>query len=121
MAANRQTDRHTHAHAQYSHASVRLAQARPNKLYLHKVPSVWVAVVASLTGEMAAWSFAYRAHELQILLLFVVCVPWQNIKSAMYARSALPPDDKSSYVTYNYIPAVCQVAPVPIWSGNKTQ
>ena len=30
----------------------------------------------------------------------------------MYARSGLPPDDKSSYVTYNYIPAVCQVAPV---------
>ena len=30
MAANRQTDRHTHAHAQCSHASVGLAQARPN-------------------------------------------------------------------------------------------
>ena len=31
MAANRQTDIHTHAHAQCSHASVGLAQARPNK------------------------------------------------------------------------------------------
>ena len=31
MAANKQTDRHTHARAQCSHASVGLAQARPNK------------------------------------------------------------------------------------------
>ena len=31
MAANRQTDRHTHTRAQCSHASVGLAQARPNK------------------------------------------------------------------------------------------
>ena len=30
MAANRQTDIHTHAYAQCSHASVGLAQARPN-------------------------------------------------------------------------------------------
>ena len=30
MAANRQTDIHTHAHAQSSHASMGLAQARPN-------------------------------------------------------------------------------------------
>ena len=30
MAANRQRDRHTHAHAQWSHASVGLAQAHPN-------------------------------------------------------------------------------------------
>ena len=31
MAANRQTYIHTHARAQCSHASVGLAQARPNK------------------------------------------------------------------------------------------
>ena len=31
MAANKQTDRHTHARAQGSHASVGLAQARPNQ------------------------------------------------------------------------------------------
>ena len=30
MAANRQRDRHTHARAQWSHASVGLAQAHPN-------------------------------------------------------------------------------------------
>ena len=30
MAANKQTDRHTHTRAQCSHASVELAQARPN-------------------------------------------------------------------------------------------
>ena len=32
MAANKQTDRHTHTRAQCSHASVGLAQARPNYL-----------------------------------------------------------------------------------------
>ena len=32
MAANRQTDIHTHARAQCSHASVGLAQARPKYL-----------------------------------------------------------------------------------------
>ena len=37
MAANRQTDRHTHAHAQCSHASVGLAQAHPNKLFISRV------------------------------------------------------------------------------------
>ena len=31
MAASKPTDRHTHAHAQCSPASVGLAQARPNK------------------------------------------------------------------------------------------
>ena len=29
--ASKQASRHTHAHAQYSHASMGLAQARPNK------------------------------------------------------------------------------------------
>ena len=31
MAANKQTDRHTHARAQCSHASMGLAQARPKQ------------------------------------------------------------------------------------------
>ena len=40
MAANRQTDRHTHARVQCSHASVGLAQARPNNRIIPEHPHI---------------------------------------------------------------------------------
>ena len=46
-------------------------------------PSVCVVVVAS----------SWNSRQWQILLLSMVCVPWQNIKSAMHARSGSPPSD----------------------------
>ena len=55
-------------------------------------PSVCIAVVASLTDEMAAQSFAYHAHGTADS--DIVCAPWQNIKSAMHDRSGSL-DDKS--------------------------
>ena len=59
-----------------------------------------------LTGEMAVRSFAYHAHHVigrtdsdkSFCHPSLVCVPQQNIKLAMHARSGLPPDDKSSYI-----------------------
>ena len=63
-------------------------------------PSVCMAVVAFFTWEMAAQSFAYGLMEQQTVTnpaVIMVWVPWQNIKSAMHARSGSPPDDKSSY------------------------
>ena len=50
-----------------------------------------VVVVAFLTGEMAAQSFTYHAHGTADSDKTLQC------KSAMHARSGLPPDDKSSY------------------------
>ena len=47
MAANRQTDRHTHARAQCSHASVGLAQASPK---YHAFQCLTTLTMASLTN-----------------------------------------------------------------------
>jgi len=63
-------------------------------------PRMCVAVVASLTGEIAARNLLTMLVEQQwqILLLSMICMTWQNIiKSAMHAPSGSPPDDKSSY------------------------
>ena len=56
MAANRQTYRHTHARAQCSHASVGLAQARPNNKMLtsnwHSTGRLVVVVGANTDNEI---------------------------------------------------------------------
>ena len=50
-------------------------------------PRVCVAVVASLTREMAARSSAYHAHGTVNPVLSMVRVPCQNIKSAMLTQA----------------------------------
>ena len=54
-------------------------------------PSVCVAIVALLIGEMAAQTFAYHAHGTadsdKILLLPMVCVPCRNIKLALLTQA----------------------------------
>ena len=64
---------------------------------------------------MAARSFAYHAHGTADPM---VCVPWQNIKSAMHACSGSPPDDKSSYKFYNGSLHCSDVGPYPRATGN---
>ena len=64
--------------------------------------SVCVAVEASfLDRKNGCTKFclpcSWNSRQWQILLLSMICVPWQNIKSAMHAHSGLPPDDKSFY------------------------
>ena len=63
---------------------------------------VYVAVVASLSREMAARSFAYHAHgkadsDKNPAVIRGLCA-MTNIKSALLAQALPPPpDDKSSY------------------------
>ena len=64
--------------------------------------SVCVAVEASFLDRKNGCtkfclSCSWNSRQWQILLLSMICVPWQNIKSAMHAHSGLPPDDKSFY------------------------
>ena len=54
-------------------------------------PSVWVAVVASLTKEVAVQSFTYHAHGTNPAVIH------GHDKSAMHARSGSSPDDKPAY------------------------
>ena len=70
--------------------------------------SMCVAVVASLTGEMAALSFAYHAHGMaplqwQILLLSMVGVP------AMYCSLWLapPPPPPLYFTSFFYSSGIC--------------
>ena len=62
-------------------------------------PSVCIALVASLTEEMATQSFAYHAHGTADGDKFC-CYPWlvcHDIKSAMHCSlRPHPHDDKSS-------------------------
>ena len=62
-------------------------------------PSVCVAVVASLTGEVAVLSFAYHAHGTNLAVIH------GYDKTAMHARSASSPDDNhlTSYTVMNII------------------
>ena len=60
-------------------------------------PGGCVVVVASLTGEMAARSFAYYVHGTADSDKSC-CYPWLVCHDkTMHARSGSPPDDKSSY------------------------
>ena len=70
---------------------------------------------------MAARSFAYHAHgTVNPAVIHGSCaMPKHQISNA---RSGLPPDHKSSYVTYNYIlTAVCQLVPVTnlVWGQDS--
>ena len=62
-------------------------------------PSVCVAVVASLTREVAVLSFAYHAHGKNLAVIH------GYDKTAMHVRSGLPPDDihLTSYTVMNVI------------------
>ena len=56
-------------------------------------PGVCVALVASLTEEMATQGFAYHTHGAADSDKFC-CYPWlvsHDIKSAMHAHSGSPP------------------------------
>ena len=64
-------------------------------------PSVCVAVVVSLTGEMAAQSYAYHAHETansdkSCCYSWFVCHD-KTSKQQCIARSGSIPSDESSY------------------------
>jgi len=59
-------------------------------------PSVCVAVVASLTGEMAARSFAYHVDGTADTVTNPAVIRGLcAMTSAVHARSGSPPDDKS--------------------------
>ena len=77
MAANRQTDRHTHAHAQCSHASVRLTQARPNYNYcLQKCLITWrnfmVAEKSLSWSRTAQCSNFFYQHAATLAVEYIV-------------------------------------------------
>ena len=58
-------------------------------------PSMCVAVVASLTREVALQSFAYHAHGTNPAVIHGYDKTLNQ--PIMQARSGLPPDDQSSY------------------------
>ena len=58
-------------------------------------PSVCVAVVASLTSEVAVRSFSYQAHGTNPAVIHGH--DKTLIQQIVHARSGSPPDDKSSY------------------------
>ena len=72
MAANKQTDRHTHTRAQCSHASVGLAQARPNK---HHCTAMEVLTLGWASILCSVHSYCY-----ELLILETVMVLCRNQK-----------------------------------------
>jgi len=86
---HKQTDRHTHARAQCSHASVGLAQAHPNyrqfAQFMNSIKSY--KVVASIQLRRARMErYLYSASVCQ---LFIYVIPWLAVQFGIWDQLGL--------------------------------
>ena len=63
MAASKQANKHTHARAQCSHASVGLAQACPNDIHRYLLCIKWKVFCYVYTNSIVSPTWIYQLSE----------------------------------------------------------